>query len=182
MSVADFEDALSTHSGVRSTELAALLKMAAEAHNASSTDLIESGKSAAPPLLPYSASRSHSRAGRVTHSIVSARRRRGHDGVTRSDATTSTNYACVQAPASPRVRVIPHRGFLPGISISAGRAARQIVDACRHGDVELLITPAARAAVQLNAVSPATTARLMRAINRVLPTPTELAGDEARTG
>ena len=46
----------------------------------------------------------------------------------------------------------------------------------------LFITPAARAAVLLNAVSPATTARLMGAINRVLPTPTQLEGDEAQTG
>ena len=72
---------------------------------------------------------------------------------------------------------------LPGLSISAGRAARQIVDACRHGDPELHITPAARAAVLLNAVSPAATARLMGAINRLLPTPTlSPEGDEARTG
>jgi hypothetical protein len=33
-----------------------------------------------------------------------------------------------------------------------------------------------------NAVSPATTARLMTAINRVLPAPTEIEGDQARTG
>jgi hypothetical protein len=31
-------------------------------------------------------------------------------------------------------------------------------------------------------VSPSATARLMGAINRLLPTPTQLEGDEARTG
>ena len=71
---------------------------------------------------------------------------------------------------------------LPGISISARRAARQIVDACRHGDPELVITSAARAAVLFNALSPTATASLMAAVNRVLPAPTQAEGDEARSG
>lgn len=71
---------------------------------------------------------------------------------------------------------------LPVISINARRAARQIVDACRHGDPELVITPAARAAVLFNALSPTATARLMAAIDRILPAPAEFHGDQTRTG
>jgi hypothetical protein len=68
------------------------------------------------------------------------------------------------------------------LSIDARRAARQIVDACRHGDPELVITLAARVAVLLNAVSPTATARLMSAVNRVLPAATALEGNATRTG
>ena len=31
---------------------------------------------------------------------------------------------------------------MPGFSMSAARAARRIVDACRHGDAEVILTPA----------------------------------------
>jgi len=47
---------------------------------------------------------------------------------------------------------------LPGISIGAPRTARQIIDACRHGDAELIITPSARLAVLFNAACPGTMA------------------------
>jgi hypothetical protein len=70
---------------------------------------------------------------------------------------------------------------IPGISIGARRAARQIIDACRHGDAELIITPSARIAVILNAVSPGAMARAMAMGNRLLPSPVD-GGDVARSG
>ena len=71
---------------------------------------------------------------------------------------------------------------IPGISIGAGRAARQIIDACRHGDAELIITPGARLAVLLNAACPGTMAKAMAIANRLLPSPAEHGGDEAQSG
>ncbi len=70
----------------------------------------------------------------------------------------------------------------PGLSIGAERAARQIVDACRHGDPELVLTPLARLAVAMNALCPKTMARLMSLSNRLLPKPTDAEGDDARPG
>ena len=49
---------------------------------------------------------------------------------------------------------------LPGFSISAGRAADQILSACAHGDAELTIGLPARAAVMLNAIAPSWLARM----------------------
>ncbi len=73
---------------------------------------------------------------------------------------------------------------MPGLSIGAPRAAAQIVDACRHGDAELVITMAAKAAVLANAVLPGAVATLMAAANRlVLPQPTgDGSGDRRRSG
>ena len=61
-------------------------------------------------------------------------------------------------------------------------AARKIVDACRHGDPELILTPGAKLAVLASGISPATTSRLLTLANAVLPGPSEEAGDEAHSG
>src|SRR5205807_237057 len=43
---------------------------------------------------------------------------------------------------------------IPLMSIDSGRAAAQVIDACRHGDAELIITWPAKLAVIANAVMP----------------------------
>jgi NAD(P)-dependent dehydrogenase (short-subunit alcohol dehydrogenase family) len=73
---------------------------------------------------------------------------------------------------------------IPGMSIHASRAAAQVVDACRHGDAELVITLPAKLAVIANAVMPESVATIMALANRlVLPAPTgDGAGDRRRSG
>jgi len=72
---------------------------------------------------------------------------------------------------------------LPIASIDARRAASQIVDACRHGDAELVITWPAKLAVIANAVMPESVALVMDLANRLLlPPPTDASGDKARSG
>ena len=71
---------------------------------------------------------------------------------------------------------------LPGMSISAERAARQIVEACRYGDPELTITVQARAAEMLNEIAPSVVARLMMIAARLLPGPAGPEGNRPKTG
>jgi NAD(P)-dependent dehydrogenase (short-subunit alcohol dehydrogenase family) len=71
---------------------------------------------------------------------------------------------------------------IPGLSISAERAARKILEACRYGDPELTITLPAKAAVLANYVAPGTVGRLLMLANRLLPGPTGVAGDRHRKG
>jgi NAD(P)-dependent dehydrogenase (short-subunit alcohol dehydrogenase family) len=71
---------------------------------------------------------------------------------------------------------------IPGLSIDAERAASQILDACRHGDAELTITPQAKLAVMANAVAPGAVARAMAIVSRLLPPPTGMSGDVMRKG
>jgi len=73
---------------------------------------------------------------------------------------------------------------IPGVSIHAARAAAQVVDACRHGDAELVITLPAKLAVVANAVAPEAVAAAMALASRfVLPAPTDDGtGDRRRSG
>ena len=70
---------------------------------------------------------------------------------------------------------------LPLTSIDAGRAARQIIDACRRGDAELVITVQAKLAVLARTVAPEIFAGFMEVMDRLLPGPTP-GGEEARSG
>ena len=71
---------------------------------------------------------------------------------------------------------------LPGLSISAERAAHQIIEACRHGDPELTITLPARIAVLANYVAPGAVGRAMMLANRILPGPVGPEGDRRKKG
>ena len=57
----------------------------------------------------------------------------------------------------------------PLSSIDAERAAAQIINACRRGDAELVITIQAKLAVKLNALFPGFTSGMMALVNQLLP-------------
>jgi NAD(P)-dependent dehydrogenase (short-subunit alcohol dehydrogenase family) len=71
---------------------------------------------------------------------------------------------------------------LPGLTVSAERAARQIVEACRHGDPELTISLPAKLAILARAAAPALVADAMQAVNQALPGATGPEGDRHRKG
>ena len=71
---------------------------------------------------------------------------------------------------------------LPLASISAERAARQIIGACRHGDAELVITLQAKLAILVRDLAPEVFAYLMTIVNGLLPGPTGREGDAAQPG
>jgi NAD(P)-dependent dehydrogenase (short-subunit alcohol dehydrogenase family) len=184
MTLADFEDAMATHFwGPLFTILAALPHMrragARRIVNISSIG----GKVAVPHLLPYSASKFA-----LTGLSEGLRAELARDGF--SVTTVCPGLMRTGSTYNARFKGQHRREFawfhisdsLPGISIDARRAARQILDACRHGDPELIITPTARLAVLMNAISPAATARMMALANRLLPSAGQAEGDTARAG
>jgi len=71
---------------------------------------------------------------------------------------------------------------IPGMSIGAERAARQILEACRYGDPELTISLPAKVAVIAAAVAPTVCAGLMAAAVRFLPGPAGPSGDHMERG
>src|SRR6266496_2566015 len=74
---------------------------------------------------------------------------------------------------------------LPGaplISISADRAARKILAACRRGQPSLTLTLAARGAIFGNALFPNLTGYLMKFVNRFLPGVAGEEGNKSRAG
>ena len=70
---------------------------------------------------------------------------------------------------------------LPGLSMSAERAARQIVLACRRGDAEVVLSVPARLAATVQALAPALMSRALTAMNRFLPGPGGI-GQQRRKG
>jgi NAD(P)-dependent dehydrogenase (short-subunit alcohol dehydrogenase family) len=60
---------------------------------------------------------------------------------------------------------------LPGLSISAERAARRILAACRRGDAEALFPIPARIASVANAIAPGLTSNVLALVDRLLPDP-----------
>ena len=71
---------------------------------------------------------------------------------------------------------------LPGLTISAERAAARILEACRYGDPELTLTVPAKLAVRMNHVAPGAVARAIAIANTLLPGPAGRAGDRHRRG
>jgi NAD(P)-dependent dehydrogenase (short-subunit alcohol dehydrogenase family) len=70
---------------------------------------------------------------------------------------------------------------LPLASIDARRAAHQIIEACRNGDAELVITVQAKLAILARTLAPELFSDVMILLNRLLPGPVS-DGDEPRRG
>lgn len=71
---------------------------------------------------------------------------------------------------------------IPGLTISAERAARQIIEACRYGDPELTITLPAKIAARLNHLAPTVIAHALSLANDALPGPAGSDGDQLKRG
>lgn len=71
---------------------------------------------------------------------------------------------------------------LPISSVNAQNAARQIIEACRVGASQLIVSPQAKAIVYGSAVLPGLTAEAMKLMNHLLPRATDTRGDFAKTG
>jgi short-subunit dehydrogenase len=71
---------------------------------------------------------------------------------------------------------------LPLLSMSAERAARQVVAACERGDAEVVLSLPAQLAVIFQGIFPEFTADLLSAINRLLPGPGGIGVTHAKGG
>ena len=70
---------------------------------------------------------------------------------------------------------------LPGLSMNANRAARQVVDACARGDSEVILTVPAKFATLIHGVFPEVIVDVLGVVNRFLPPPGGI-GTDVRTG
>jgi NAD(P)-dependent dehydrogenase (short-subunit alcohol dehydrogenase family) len=71
---------------------------------------------------------------------------------------------------------------IPGMSVAAERAARQVLDACRYGDPELTIGLPAKLAVRASALAPEIIAAAMNVVVRCLPGEADGEGDQSEKG
>jgi short-subunit dehydrogenase len=68
---------------------------------------------------------------------------------------------------------------LPGISMDADRAARQILSAAKRGDAEIVLSIPAKLAVKVDALFPELTARVLSLTSQVLPAAGGIGSDRA---
>lgn len=71
---------------------------------------------------------------------------------------------------------------LPFTSVSAEHAAREIVEACRRGDPELVISVQAKVLARVAPLLPNVAAHAMALFNRTLPDPDPVEGNQTQTG
>ena len=181
----DFEEAMSVHfRGPLETMLAALPLMRQRRFGRIVNISSIGGKIGVPHLIPYCASKfaltglsQAARAELVRHGIFVTT---VCPGLMR---TGSPFNAWFKGRHREEFAWFAIADSLPLASVDAGRAARQIVDACRHGDADLTIGLPARFAVLANAVAPEAMATVMSLANHVmLPGPMDDAGQEAHSG
>ncbi|HET6798642.1 MAG TPA: SDR family oxidoreductase [Gemmatimonadales bacterium] len=173
MSLADYEEAMATNFwGMLYPTLAVLPQMRERKSGRIVNITSIGGKLGIPHLLPYSASK---------FAAV------GFSQGLRAEVASEGIKVVTVCPGlmrtgSPRNAIFRgrHRSeyawfsisdALPGLSISAERAARRIVNACRRGDAEVLFPVPARVAAVLNAVAPGLTSDTLGLVDRLLPEP-----------
>jgi NAD(P)-dependent dehydrogenase (short-subunit alcohol dehydrogenase family) len=183
MKLSDYEDAMNTHFwGPLYMIVAALPHMrrqeAGRIVNISSIG----GRIAVPHMLPYSASKFA--LGGLSEGLRAE--------LAQEHIVVTTVYPGLMRTGSPLNAMFKGRrpqeyawfaisDSLPLASIDASRAAGQIVDACRRGDAELVITVQAKLAILARDVAPELFSDVMALMNRLLPPPAP-DGDTAKKG
>jgi NAD(P)-dependent dehydrogenase (short-subunit alcohol dehydrogenase family) len=183
MKLADYEDAMNTHFwGPLYTVVAALPHMRRQGEGRIVNISSIGGRLAVPHLVPYSASK---------FALVGL-----SDGLryelARDNIVVTTVCPGLMRTGSPLKAMFKGRrpqeyawfaisDSLPLASIDARRAARQIVDACRHGHAELVITLQAKLGILARTLAPELFADAMSLINALLPA-AAYGGDEAQPG
>jgi len=180
----DFDDALKTHFW---GPLYAVLAARPHLQRSPTARIVNissiGGKIAVPHLLPYSASK-FALTG-LSEGLSAELAREGIRVTTVCPGlmrTGSTYNAWFKGKHRNEFAWFHLAASVPGLSIDARRAARQIVEACRRGDPELVITAPARMVVLMNAMFPNGFARAMRMTNALLPSADRQGDVESRSG
>jgi short-subunit dehydrogenase len=171
MTVADFERAMATNFWAALYATMAVLPFMRQRAAGRIINIASiGGKISVPHLLPYSASkfalvglsqglRSELRASRILVTTVCP-------GLMR---TGSPRNASFKGQHRQEYAWFAISDSLPGVSMDAERAARQIVDACRHGDAEVVLSLPAQAVSVLQGLAPGLVADLLGLANHLLP-------------
>jgi short-subunit dehydrogenase len=183
MTIDDYRDSLNTHFwGPYFTTLAVLPEMQQRRRGRIVNISSIGGKISVPHLVPYS---------------VGKFALTGFSEGLRSEARKDNVYVTTVCPGlmrtgSPRNALFKGKNeaeyawfsisdALPLLSMSARRAACQIVKACQRGSAEVVLSLPAKLAVRFHGVFPGTTADVLAFVNRLLPGPGGI-GTEVKTG
>lgn len=184
MELVDYEEAMATHFwGPLYTTLAAIPLMRRQGEGRIVNISSIGGKIGVPHLVPYCASK-FALAG-LSDSLRPELAKDGiyltavYPGLMRTGSPINAQF---KGRHEAEFRWFAVSDSLPLATIGAERAARQIVEACRRGAPELVITMQARLAIVAHALLPSMTARVQALAARMLPGPTGREGDAVRPG
>jgi short-subunit dehydrogenase len=183
MKLSDYEDAMNTHFwGPLHTITAALPHMRRQGGGRIVNISSIGGRIAVPHMVPYSASKfalaglsDGLRAELARENIVVTT---VFPGLMRTGSPLNASF---KGQRSQEYAWFAISDSLPLATIDAGRAARQIIDACRYGNAELIVTLQAKLAIVARTLAPEFVADALAMINGLLPGPTP-GGDDARRG
>jgi NAD(P)-dependent dehydrogenase (short-subunit alcohol dehydrogenase family) len=184
MDLEDFEEALDVHFWGPLYFIRAALPHLRRQEGARIVNIASiGGKIAVPHLAPYSASK-FALVG-LSNALHSELAREGVcvttvcPGLMRTGSHVNARF---KGRRSAELAWFAISDALPFSSINGERAARQILEACRHGEPHLILTQQARLAAAAATLMPGLTACALTLVNRFLPAPAESDGDEARPG
>jgi len=174
MTMQDFQDAMATHAwGPLYTITAALPFMRRQGTGRIVNISSIGGKFAVPHLMPYCMSK-FALAG--LSDAMRAELRRYHIYVTSVFPglmrTGSHVYARTKGKAGSEYAWFSFMARSPLFAINADRAAEQIIEACRKGSPELVISTKAKLAAMTQGIAPGLIARMNALVTRFLPGPT----------
>jgi NAD(P)-dependent dehydrogenase (short-subunit alcohol dehydrogenase family) len=184
MTIQDFEDALAVHLwGPIYTTMAVLPHMRRQGGGRIVNISSIGGKIAVPHLLPYCTSK---------FALV------GFSDGMRAELAKDDIFVTTVCPGLMRTGSHVNALFkgqhkrefawftlldaLPLSSVNARTAAHQIVEACRVGAPQLIVSPQAKMIAYFSALFPDLMADAMQLMNRLLPGPTNARGDFVKTG
>jgi len=171
MASADYEDAMRTHFwGPLATMHAVLPGMRARRFGRVVNIASIGGKVSVPHMLPYCASKFA-----LVGLSEGLRAEVARDGV--YITTVSPGLMRTGSPRNVTVKGDHQAEYawfaigdsIPGLSVDAARAAREIIYACRYGTAELVVGLPARIAALLHGVAPGLTAEVLSVVSRFLP-------------
>jgi NAD(P)-dependent dehydrogenase (short-subunit alcohol dehydrogenase family) len=171
MTLEDFQEAVDTHLwGPLYTTLAVLPSMKRRGEGRIVNISSIGGRVSVPHLVPYSASKFA-----LVGLSDGMRAELAQDGI--KVTTVCPSLMRTGSPQNASFKGAHEKEYawfflsdsLPGLSQSADRAGRKIVEACRRGDAEALVGLPAKVAAVMRTLAPNLTAAVLAQVNRWLP-------------
>ncbi len=173
MTLDDYEEALKTHFwGPLYTILSVLPHMKKRGRGRIVNISSIGGKISIPHLVPYSASKFA-----LVGLSEGLRAELAKDGIVVTTVcpglmrTGSPLHATFKGQHRAEFAWFAFSDALPFLSIPVEKAARRIIDACKHGDGEVILSLPAKQAVCFHGLFPSLTADILGLVNRMLPGP-----------
>jgi len=184
MTIEDYEDAMATHFWAPLYTILAVVPKMRDLRTGRIVNISSiGGKVSVPHLLPYSASK-FALTG-LSEGLRAELKKEGIVVTTVSPGllrTGSSRNIDVKGQHEEEYNWFSVSGSLPFTSMNVESAAEKIIDGCRYGDAEVILSIPAKVAAAVHGVFPGLTSVLLSGINKMLPDSGQQGALEKRKG